>query len=221
MPAAAPSLKDAYAALGLKPGADAASARAAFRANAKASHPDRAGGDAARFRETVEAWDQVRAALAAASPAANRRPILSLTPMQALRGGEVELDGTRMAVHPGLRTGDRVRLADDGLEADVIVRSADGLSVLGDDLIMEAAVPTEVLAAGGRITVETWAGPRGAWITAGQTEAVLPGLGLAAWGGRAEGRLIVRLWAAETAPSAGRGRLDRFARDWTSGRRAA
>lgn len=218
--AAAPDLKDACNRLGLEAGATAATARAAFRAAAKASHPDAPGGDAIKFRETMAAWEQVRAALAAPCTPP-RNPIFDLTPMQALWGGSVQFNGAAVTVPAGLRTGDTLRLGEADIEADIIVRGADGLSVLGDDLIMEWTVEAARLETGGRVEVETHVGRRAVWIAPGQAVAALPGLGLPAFGGRAEGRLVVRLKAAETAPLEGRDRLDRFARDWTSDRRAA
>jgi curved DNA-binding protein len=47
------------------------------------------------------------------------------------------------------------------------VRGADGLSAVGDDLYMTCPVTHRLLADGGRLEVETHAGPRSAWLVAG------------------------------------------------------
>src|SRR5689334_7649449 len=50
----------AYAALGLEPGADAATIDQAYRKLIKLHHPDRAGGDAARAAEINRAYRELR-----------------------------------------------------------------------------------------------------------------------------------------------------------------
>jgi hypothetical protein len=66
---------DPYAILGLAPGADAAKVAAAYRAQAKRWHPDRAGGEEAerRMAEINAAYDLLRASAAHAAAAPRRR----------------------------------------------------------------------------------------------------------------------------------------------------
>ena len=54
----------AYAALGLKPGADAIAIERAYKRLIKQHHPDREGGDAARAAEIIHAYRELRRALA-------------------------------------------------------------------------------------------------------------------------------------------------------------
>ncbi|MFN4041406.1 MAG: J domain-containing protein [Brevundimonas sp.] len=217
------SLAQARAVLGLDR-ADAPSPAAAFRAAAKASHPDRAGGDAESFRRVVEAWTVVRAA----DPGATRRllpapaPVLRLTPMQALRGGEVRKGAHLLTVPAGLRSGDWVR-GPDRQRLVVLVQPADGVSLVGDDLYMDWAVDPRRLADGGRIEIDTHAGLRPAWIApgGGTGRLRLANLGLPARGSRAQGHLFVALKPCAEAASEAEDLLLRFSRVWTPARRAA
>ncbi|HRJ65453.1 MAG TPA: J domain-containing protein, partial [Brevundimonas sp.] len=80
-----------------------------------------------------------------------------------------------------------------------------------------------LLADGGRLEVETHAGPRSAWLVAGQQplRLRLKGLGLPARGARPQGHLFVTLEPSEDAPSAAEDLLIRFTRVWTPDRLAA
>ncbi|WP_245158282.1 MULTISPECIES: J domain-containing protein [unclassified Brevundimonas] len=217
------SLAQARAVLGLDR-ADAPSPAAAFRAAAKASHPDRAGGDVERFRRVVEAWTVVRAA----DPGALRpvrpapAPVLRLTPLQALRGGEVHEGGRLLTVPAGLRSGDWVR-GPDRQRLVVLVQPADGLSLVGDDLYMNWAVDPRRLADGGRIEIQTHAGVRPSWIApgGGTGRVRLANLGLPARGSRPQGHLFVTLRPCAEAASEAEDLLLRFSRVWTPARRAA
>ncbi|WP_370237249.1 DnaJ C-terminal domain-containing protein, partial [Brevundimonas sp.] len=128
-----------------------------------------------------------------------------------------------------LRAGEHVRLKgagrdDSDLFLAVRIRAADGLSVLGDDLFMQADVSPRVLKDGGRVELLTHAGPRNAWVVAGLEPPVrlrLKGLGLPARGRHAQGHLFITLTPAEEAPSAAEHLLDRFARVWTTAPLAA
>lgn len=237
-----PSLDDALRLLGLTGPADREDLARAFRVAALASHPDRPGGDAARFRAVTAAYRQARAAAprptvtvaepllsALAPPAA---PVAVLTPLQALRGDRlvVRHDGRalRVTAPAGLRTGETLRLrgADDGrdLLLPVLIRPADGLSALGDDLFMDWSVSHRRLIDGGRLEIQTHAGPRDAWLVGGMTPPVrlrLRDLGLPPRGDRVQGHLFVTLTPSAQAPSEAEDRLARFTRLWTPQRQAA
>jgi curved DNA-binding protein len=231
------SLAEAYALLGLPGPAEGAALTAAFRSAVKAADPAREGGDAERFRKVIAAWRLIQAeAPADATQAAPRQtpspPVIALTPLQALRGGTltVRLGERTLKVRApkGLRSGDTLRLrraATDGrdLLAPVLIRGADGLSALGDDVYMDWPIATRVLEDGGRLEIETHAGPRTAWIVAGQETLRLrfAGLGLPPRGGRPQGHLFVNLRPGDEAPTAAEDLLVRFTRVWTPDRLAA
>jgi curved DNA-binding protein len=84
-------------------------------------------------------------------------------------------------------------------------------------------VTPRLLEDGGRLEIETHAGPRSAWIIAGLTppKVRLKGLGLPARGRRPQGHLFVTLSPSEDAPSAAEDLLVRFTRVWTPDRLAA
>ena len=231
------STREAYALLGLTGPADGEALTAAFRSAVKAARPDRPGGDEARFRKVIAAWRLLQKqdaprVLAAPERAATPAPILGLTPLQALGGGSADLRlGTRtlrIQVPAGLRTGDHLRLKGAGpdgadLYAPVLIRGADGLSAIGDDLYMTCPVPLRLLEDGGRLEIETHAGPRSVWLV-GEPQPMrlrLRGLGLPARGGRPQGHLFVTLQPSEDAPSAAEDLLVRFTRVWTPDRMAA
>ena len=231
------STREAYALLGLTGPVDGAALTAAFRIAIKAARPEAAGGSDARFRKTIAAWrliQQQTAPLALEAPA--RRPaslpVVAIGPLEALNGGlaEVRIGARllRVRVPAGLRTGEHLRLkaaGEDGsnLYLPVLVRSADGLSAVGDDLYMTCPVSHRVLADGGRLEIGTHAGPRSAWLVAGHQplRLRLKGLGLPARGARPQGHLFVTLEPSEDAPSAAEDLLIRFTRVWTPDRLAA
>ena len=232
------STRDALALLGLTGPAEGAALTAAFRAAVKAARPDHPGGDEARFRKVIAAWRLLQAqggrpALEAPTAPSPPRPVVSITPTEALGGGHVfvRLGGGRtldVRVPKGLRSGEHLRLRGAGgggadLYLPVLIRAADGLSAMGDDLYMTWPTPPRLLEDGGRLEIETWAGPRPAWIVAGhQTlRLCLKGLGLPARGKRPQGRLFVTLEPSADAPSAAEDLLVRFTRVWTPDRLAA
>lgn len=234
-----PNLRQAFALLGLHGPTDGPALTRAFREAVKAARPDVPGGDAERFRRVIAAYRLIqqsggaRPALAApvATPAA--LPVVAVTPLQALRGGHATVAlgdrVLRVVVAVGVRTGDHLKLrgaAPDGgdLYLPVLIRPADGLSVLGDDLHMAWPVASRLIEEGGRIEIDTHAGQRGAWVVAGLTAPVrlrLRGMGLPARSGRPAGHLFVTLTPLEDAPSAAEDMLARFARAWTPERLAA
>lgn len=232
------SLQDARSLLGLTGPASAEALAAAFRSAVKAARPDQAGGDAERFRRVIDAYRLLQAqTLALPAPAPGPTaftapppcpPLAVITPMQALTGGTVAMtiDGRRLLIHmpPGVRTADRIRLR--GLDAliPVLIRPADGLSVLGGDLFMDWRVAPRMIRDGGRIEIDTHAGPRSAWLVPDMMEPVrlrLKGLGLPARGRRPAGDMFVRLEASDDLPSAAEDMLARFTRVWTPERIAA
>lgn len=227
-------LAEAHARLGLARAADGPARAAAFRASVKAAH---ASGDEARLRLTIAAWRLIQAqapapALAAPPERTPSPPPVAITPMQALNGGQTLARASgrqfRLTLPPGLRTGEHVRLRGAGsdgpdLYLPVLIRPADGLTALGDDLYMSLPLNPRVLADGGRLEVQTHAGPRRLWLAPDHPtrRLVLPGLGLPARGARPQGRLFVSLEPAAEAPSPAETLLARFTRRWTPERLAA
>ena len=230
------STREAWALLGLTGPADGDALTAAFRTAIKAARPD-AGGSEARFRQTIAAWRLIQsqtAPLALAAPTVRppSPPVLAISPLEAVRGGAVEVRAgrrtLRVRVPAGLRTAEHLRLKAAGgdgadLYLPVLIRGADGLSVVGDDLYMTCPVPPRLLADGGRLEIDTHAGPRSAWLVAGHQplRLRLKGLGLPARGLRTQGHLFVTLQPSEDAPSAAEDLLVRFTRVWTPDRLAA
>lgn len=232
------SLAEAHALLGLAGPTAEPALTAAFRAAVKAAHPSAPGGDEARFRRVIAAWRLVQSregrplALAAPATPPPAPPVVAIGPMDALNGGQVavRLAGRTLNIRlpKGLRSGEHLRLRGAGgggadVYLPVLIRGADGLSVVGDDLFMEAAVPTRLLDDGGRLEIDTHAGARSAWIVAGQAplRLRLKGLGLPARGSRPQGHLFVALQPSDDIPSAAEDLLIRFTRVWTPDRLAA
>ena len=231
------STREALALLGLTGPAEGATLTAAFRAAVKAARPDQPGGDEARFRKVIAAWRLLKAqgagpALEPPSAPPAPLPVVSITPLESLRGGRVAVGfagrSLRVRVPAGLRSGEHLRLrrgAADGadLHLPVLIRAADGLSVLGDDLYMTWPVSPRLVEDGGRVEIETHAGLRSAWLIPGQQtlRVRLKGLGLPARGGRPQGHLFVTLEPSADAPSPAEDLLVRFTRVWTPDRMAA
>lgn len=232
------SLDEAHALLGLVgPAADGEALTAAFRAAVKAAHPSAPGGDADRFRRVIAAWRLIQSRdrpLALAAPASPPPSplVVAISPVDALNGGRlaVRTAGRTFDIRlpKGLRSGEHLRLRGAGgggadVYLPVLIRAADGLSVLGDDLYMDCPVPNRLMEDGGRLEIDTHAGPRSAWIVAGHAplRLRLAGLGLPARGARPQGHLFVNLQPSDDAPSAAEDLLVRFARVWTPDRLAA
>ena len=225
------TLSEARALLGVKASASAVEIRRAFRAKAKAAHPDRAGGASDEFRRIVAAYRQLEPAAHSlertrdAGPPMPRRRTgeLAITPLMAWSGGSAEYataDGKtlRIRLPVGLRNGDIVRAGAEKLA--VVIRAQGGMMVRGDDLWITVSVPPRTLEEGGRVPVVTPIGRRILWVTKKAGERRLlraPGLGLPARGRHPEGCLFVRL-APKTGPldSAARTLLRRFAAAWAA-----
>lgn len=233
------SIREAYALLGLHGPVDGAALTGAFRQAVKAARPDLPGGDADRFRRIIAAWRLIQQTgpghLVLAAPASRpaARPVIRLTPVQAVNGGSVAVAvgsrALRVRVPPGLRSGEHLRLrratADGGdIYLAVLIRPMDGLSAMGDDLFMTWPVSPRVLEDGGRVEIDTHAGTRQAWVVADMQAPVrlrLRDLGLPARGSRAAGHLFVTLMPCADAPSSAEDLLARFTRVWTADRLAA
>jgi curved DNA-binding protein len=230
------SIHQAYALLGLTGPADAEVVAAAFRTTIKAARPDIAGGDAERFRQTIAAWrliqrQAVPLALSAPVEKPPAPPVVGITPSQALAGGmsRVRVAGRdlRVRVPAGVRTGEHLRLKAAGTDGEdlflpVVIRGADGMHAVGDDLHMRWPISHRLVEDGGRLEIETHAGVRSAWIVADQPLCLrLKNLGLPARGARAQGHLFVTLDPCDDAPSAAEDLLARFTRVWTPDRLAA
>jgi curved DNA-binding protein len=217
------SLADARAVLGLTVLAGPAEIRRAFRDAAKRAHPDRPGGDAARFRLVLDAYHRLTGeGLAIPGPAMAAEAPLAISPAQALLGGDCDTplaDGRtlRIRLPAGLRDGERLR-AGQALFRIAVLAEGDTL-VRGDDLWLSAKVAPHILAEGGRVAVETPLGRRIVWVTrkAGERGLIrLEGQGLPARGGRPQGALFLRLAADAPPESQARQRLKRFAAAWAA-----
>lgn len=213
--------------LGVAPGADEHALRAAFREAAKRNHPDRPGGDAALFRDTMDAYRFLRGE--APEPVAFVPPprmpaklVIEIPPEIAIVGGLAMVDTadgrrTRVALPPGMRPGETVNA---GGEAFEIVVRGDGAIVRGDDLWITARVDPELLRDGGRVTVDTPRGARMLWVSrkaAARALVRLAGEGLPAREDRRQGDLFVRLAAGEArAEGPARRMLRQFAAAWAA-----
>jgi curved DNA-binding protein len=218
------TVHEARAILGLAFGAGPEDARAAFRAAAKQAHPDRPGGDAARFRQIVSAYRVLQTpALPAVAPRAAVEAVVEIGPLVALRGGKAMavVPGRRplpIRVPAGARHGERLRVGD--VTARVRIVAQGDLQVRGSDLWLTTRAPANVLADGGRATVETPLGEKTLWVSRKAAErrlAKLEGEGLPARGPHPAGHLFVRLVPeAGTPEGPARARLRAFAAAWAA-----
>lgn len=209
---------------------------AAFRVAVKAARPDFPGGNVDRFRQVIDAYHLLQnQPLALPAPRHSTpftappppRPTLVLTPLQALKGSEVQVKVgekiMRVRLPFGIRTNDKVRLkatGDNGsdLLLPVLIRPGDDLTVLGADLFMDWKVPSRLIDDGGRIEIDTHAGPQHAWLVPDMQQPVrlcFKGLGLPGRSERPAGDLFVRLVASDEQPSAAADMLKRFTQVWT------
>jgi curved DNA-binding protein len=219
--------------LGVSAEASAGDLRAAFRDACKAAHPDRPGGDAARFRAVVEAYHILQRPTDEAKPppraSQSRRPApaapprtLTITPEQAVLGGEITSalpDGRPFTttLPPGLRAGDQLRIGEAGFE--VLVRGDGEVLVRGDDLWITLKVDPRLLAKGGRLTLTTPQGRRVVAITrkAGASGLVrLQGQGLPQRGRHRQGHLYLRLVPGDANAGGARGLLRRWGAAWAA-----
>jgi len=229
MPAAKLSPHAARAVLGLAPDASPHAVIGAFRAAAKAAHPDRPGGDAARFREVLAAYrllqslPRLPALIAAEAPVHDPQPHVEIDPLTALFGGEADAvmaDGRRIRarIPAGARHGEALGLA--GAIVKVRIAAAPDIQARGSDLWVSAEVTAAVLAQGGRASVATPLGEKVLWISRKVAErrlVRLEGQGLPARGRHPQGSLFIRLVPDTGAPeSAARSQLRKFAAAWAA-----
>ena len=228
MSAAKLSADQARAVLGLAPDASPHAVIGAFRASAKEAHPDRPGGDAARFRDILEAYRLLQSLPrlpAVVSPADTPapEPHVEIGPLTALFGGEADavLAGgrrVRARIPAGARHGETLSVG----KARVKVRIAaePTVQVRGADLWVTAEVASAVLEKGGRISVATPLGEKVLWVSGKVAErglVRLEGQGLPARGPHPQGSLFIRLIPDTGAPeSAARVQLRKFAASWAA-----
>jgi len=195
--------------LGLAPNAGLEEVRRAFRGRVMADHPDRPGGDAQRFNEALEAYRFLQTKFQAAGvtakvPAPAAPVIVTITPKEAFTGGERRLPSPsqpdRVVTLPaGLRDGDRLRVGDDVYE--VHIRNRSELRAEGDDLHLTVNAPSDLMYNGGRLAIQTPAGPRHIYVARQSGPVIrLNGLGLPATPSHARGSLYVHLFANRDRP---------------------
>ena len=219
----------ARALLGLPADAGPETLTTAFREAAKRAHPDVAGGDAVRFRQIVAAYRLLqrlpppRAIRFPPVPATPRTERLQISALVAMQGGAVETTAggrtVRARLPAGLREGDTVRVGAALLPVSIL-GDFEAL-VRGHDLWLTVRLPAQLLADGGRASIETSIGRRTVWISRQAAERRLLRLaeqGLPARGAHPAGHLFLRLEAdAETrAESPARTLLRRFAASWAA-----
>jgi curved DNA-binding protein len=223
---------EARAILGLAPDAGAHDVIGAFRIAAKDAHPDRPGGDAARFREILSAYRLLQSLPRHASPpSAEYAPSVArdfsafaeICPLTALSGGDAEAllaDGrcVRVVVPAGARHGEVFEVA--GERIKLRIRAETAIQVRGADLWVTAQAPARMLEDGGRATVETPLGARSLWISSKVAErrlVRLEGQGLPARGAHPAGHLFIRLIPdTGAAESPAREQLKKFAASWAA-----
>jgi len=216
---------DARAILGLPPDAGPETLIGAFRAAVKATHPDRPGGDANRFRAVLEAYRLLQSAW---EPPTSPQPplggaIVDVAPLLAMTGGDVWAvlaSGRRVrtSIAPGVREGEVLQVA--GKPLRVRIPADATMQVRGSDIWITATVAQNLLAEGGRAVLQTPLGRKAVWITRKIAERRLirlPGRGLPARDEHPQGDLFIRLTPGAGAPeSAARAQLRKFAAAWAA-----
>jgi curved DNA-binding protein len=220
------TLAQARAVLGLSAEANSQDVLGAFRAAAKLAHPDRPGGDAARFRDVLEAYRLLQAAaqLPAVIPTRYEfEAYVEIGPLLALTGGEADAvmeygRRQRLRIPAGARHGDKLEFV--GAKVQVRVTVETKVQLRGSDLWVTAEAPSYLLEEGGRAALETPLGRRVVWISRKAAERRLirlEGQGLPARGPHPQGSLFIRLAPDAGAPeSPARAQLKKFAAAWAA-----
>ena len=236
------SARDALGVLGLTSDNDPGALRGAYLAAVKTAHPDKPGGDAAKLRRVIEAYEVLRAkpvdeeapsrapeprSARPSRPARSPEPSsqgLEITPTEAVVGGTrtVSLDGVgEVAVHlpPGLRVGDLVAVS--GVAMTVSISGGQGGAIVGNHLCLTIQVDRAILASGGDVEVKTPRGPLKVRISrqdASRSLVRVAGRGLPARGRHDQGDLFIKLepLAAEGFETPARVLLRRFAASWAA-----
>ena len=175
-----------------------------------ADHPDRPGGDAQRFNEALQAYRLLQAkfqaqGVPAKAPAPAAPVIVTITPKEAFTGGERRLPSPSqpdrvVSLPAGLRDGDRLRVGDDVYEVNIRNRSE--LRAQGDDLHLTVNAPSDLMHNGGRMAIQTPAGPRHIYVARQSGPVIcLNGLGLPATRSHARGSLYVHLFVNRDRPT--------------------
>ena len=214
--------------LGLAQGASPHAVIGAFRAAAKEAHPDRPGGDAAKFRDILAAYRLLQSlprlpAVIVAEPIAPAEPHVEIAPLTALLGGEADAvlaDGRRVRarIPAGARHGEAVSVGAQAVKVRIGAETA--IQVRGSDLWITAEVAPGVMELGGRAAVATPLGEKVLWISRKVAErglVRLEGQGLPARGSHPQGSLFIRLVPhAGAHESAAREQLRKFAAAWAA-----
>jgi curved DNA-binding protein len=228
MSAAKLTADQARAILGLAPDAAPHAVIGAFRAAAKAAHPDRPGGDAAKFRDILAAYRLLQSlprlpAVIAQAGDAPAEPHVEIGPLTALFGGEAEAGlangrSVRVRIPAGARHGETLVIGTARVKVRIAADPA--VQVRGADLWVTAALAPAMLELGGRASVATPLGEKVVWISRKVAErglVRLEGQGLPARGPHPQGSLFIRLVSAAGAPeSAARTQLRKFAAAWAA-----
>lgn len=168
---------DPRAILGVSKDATNAQIQAAYRARARACHPDIRRDDphaAAEFRRLTEAYEQLKLGGAVAS----REPVdltidqppssIKVPFAAAILGGEhqvtvrttakLDVQSCRVVIPAGIRDGERLKVG--GAKVTVVVQSDPHLKRDGHDVVCEVPVTLSELILGATVTVPTVKGPK-------------------------------------------------------------
>lgn len=131
-------------------------------------------------------------------------PALEVSPVHEPLSSLTDMKRLRILLPAGLRDGDKLRLTVYGAARPeqlfrIHVVTEDSARIDGDDIHATVEVEARIFFGGGRAVIATPHGPREIDVVRGQTELVLPGLGLPATARRARGDLHLTLKAAGAA----------------------
>lgn len=208
--------------LGLKKGATLAAVKSAFQALVICEHPDRPGGDPARYSQVLLAYRHLESRVPRAKGLDQDREIMTISPLEAFKGGKRRLaravgPDLEVMIAAGLRAGD---LFQTGLQqVEIAIRPDANLSIEGDHLCLTVEASHSLLQSGGRLEFVIFDQPYRLWISSALAEAgqiYLPGLGLPATGAHAQGDAFLQLvpLASEANGTPAQMRRRQFIADW-------